>query len=159
MKFNLRLAGNVIDRRFDTGHQTGVVDRPATNIDLSDDYRIVVTNFLIGFVRERNKHPIFIYLLKVIVIDVILERGKRIAGSIVIRSETGSIDTTAAGDPTEGTLISSTGRGFSNLIVLQAAGDIDLGNIETFTNGPFQTGTLMGIPIVDIINDHIPSDR
>lgn len=76
-----------------------------------------------------------------------------IAGSIVIRSETGSIDTTAAGDPTEGTLISSTGRGFSNLIVLQAAGDIDLGNIETFTNGPFQTGTLMGTPIVDIIND------
>ncbi|MEO0395255.1 MAG: filamentous hemagglutinin N-terminal domain-containing protein [Cyanobacteria bacterium P01_A01_bin.137] len=76
-----------------------------------------------------------------------------IAGGIVIRSATGSIDTTAAGDPTEGTLVSSAGRGFANFIVLQAAGDIDLGNIETFTNGPFQTGTLLGIPIVDIIND------
>ncbi|MEL7507201.1 MAG: filamentous hemagglutinin N-terminal domain-containing protein [Cyanobacteria bacterium J06554_1] len=76
-----------------------------------------------------------------------------IAGGIVIRSETGSIDTTAAGDPTEGTLVSSAGRGFANFIVLQAAGNIDLGNIETFTNGPFQTGTLLGIPIVDIIND------
>ncbi|MFG6093789.1 filamentous hemagglutinin N-terminal domain-containing protein [Leptothoe sp. ISB3NOV94-8A] len=83
----------------------------------------------------------------------VAEGSEGIAGAISIRSGTGSIDTTANGDPNEGTLLSSAGRGFANFISLEAAGDIDVGNLQTFTNGLFENGTLRGIPVVDILND------